>query len=115
MITNVPIRIIVYLFWNSNELVDLPLSYMNIVYKITLASEVKVDFKAVVPPGKLGVKLIPDDDGVLQGTIDVNQYADLKIDAQDSFFFKSPANGSNGLSFKWECAMEGENTSVAIQ
>ena len=57
MIKNVPIRIIVYLFWNSNELVDLPLSYMNIVYKITLASEVNVSFKAVVPPGKLGVIL----------------------------------------------------------
>ena len=57
MIKNVPINIIIYMFWNTNELVELPLSYMNIVYKITLASEVKVSFKTVVPAGKPGVVL----------------------------------------------------------
>ena len=57
MIKNVPINIIIYMFWNTNELVELPLSYMNIVYKITLASEVKVSFKAVVPANKPGVIL----------------------------------------------------------
>ena len=115
MIKNVPIRIIIYMFWNTNELVSLPLSYMNIVYKVTLASEVKVSFKTKACCGKPGVVLKPDDDGVLQGTIDVNQYSDLIIDAQESFFMEYPDKGSNGLSFKWECAMEGENKSVAIQ
>ena len=115
MIRNVPINIIIYMFWNTNELVDLPLSYMNIVYKITLASEVNVVFKTVVTPGALGVKLVLDDEGELQGTIDINQYEDLKIDAQESFFLANPDKGSNGLSFRWECAMEGEHKSVAIQ
>ena len=52
MIKNIPIRIIIYLYWNTDELVDLPTSYMNIVYKVTLAKKINVAFKSKVPAGK---------------------------------------------------------------
>lgn len=42
---NIPINIIFYLFWSSAERGD-QISYMNVVYTVTLASriDVKIDY-----------------------------------------------------------------------
>lgn len=63
MIKNIPIRIIIYLYWNTDELVDLPTSYMNIVYKVTLAKKIKVEFETPIPAGKKGAKIVDTDKG----------------------------------------------------
>ena len=67
MLKNVPVQFIIYCFWETNDLPELPLSYMNIVYKVTLAAKIEVDFSTKTEK----LKMIEDDEGVLQGVIDV--------------------------------------------
>jgi hypothetical protein len=92
---NWPINIVFDLFWvsSSSEPLD-PVSYMNVVYTMTLATKIDV----VIDFGGSRV-------------IDVGRGEDLSINAICSGFFNSDSgacDSSVGLSFKWECATYGE-------
>ena len=99
---NIPINIIFFLFWTSAPLGD-EVSYMNVVYTMTLASEINV---------KMNYK---------DKVIDISSGEDLEISAICSSFYNkvnedcTDEDSSAGLSFKWECAAEGEFVSNDIQ
>ena len=92
---NIPINIIFFLFWSSAQLQD-RVSYMNVVYTMTLASEIKVkmDYQDKV--------------------VDISAGEDLAISAICSSFYDkvdsdcTQFSSSRGLSFKWLCATEGD-------
>ena len=99
---NIPIDMIFIIFWSSSELKNEE-SYMNIVYKVTLSTEINVDMQYG------GSKVI-----------DLESGTDLSISASCSHFYNAKPDSctdltsSQGLSFRWECAKQGENLSTAL-
>lgn len=102
---NLPINIIFYLFWESSstEVLD-PVSYMNVIYTLTLAEKINVDMKINGP----------------NRVVDIGGGKDLILNAKCSSFWDSADAGtncdnSNGLSFRWQCASYGDflNTDLA--
>ena len=91
---NLPINIIFYVFWDadSNEL-DRKVSYMNVVYTLTLATQINVS----IDYGDSRVITTEGDD--------------LRISTMCSGFYDQQASEcdyTEGLSFQWECATYGE-------
>ena len=90
------------IFWSSSEL-DNAESYMNIVYKVTLSTEITVDMQY-------------GDSKV----IDLKSGNDLAISASCSHFYNAKpdsctdSTSSQGLSFRWECAKQGTYLSTAL-
>ena len=77
---NIPSDIIFYLFWSSVELND-RISYMNIVYSVTLASEIGVSM-SVTSMADINARVI-----------DVGSDPDLTINATCSSVWNDP-NGN---------------------
>jgi len=98
---NIPIDMIFSLFWSSSALENAE-SYMNIVYTVTLATEIQVKMNYV------------------SKVINMKAGGDLEISASCSSFYNQESEDCNeltssqGLSFRWECAKEADNTSNAL-
>ena len=95
---NIPSDVIFYLFWQSAELDD-RLSYMNVVYTVTIASEFNV---------VMSVNSMRD---VNARVIDLDSDPDLVINATCSSTWNDESGEqcdfSSGLSFRWDCAKTG--------
>ena len=95
---NIPSDVIFYLFWTSAELDD-RLSYMNVVYTVTIASEFNVI---------MSVNSMRD---VNARVIDLDSDPDLVINATCSSTWNDEGGEqcdfSSGLSFRWDCAKTG--------
>ena len=64
---------------------------MNIVYQVTLISEIEIDFKKNL-------------DNLIDATVAENDL--LVIDATGSYFKGNERDGSKGLAYRWECSAE---------
>ena len=79
-------------------------AYMSVIYTVTFISEIKIDLKRLDRTDK------PIDfDLTKQNQVNINDQKDLILSVESSTFAGSSGSGYAGLTFRWECAVEGEN------
>ena len=103
MIKNIPIEMIFTVFWKIEGEED-SYAYMSVIYRVTFISEITIDLKRLDRADK------PIDfDLTKQNQVNINDDKDLILSVESSKFAGASGSGYAGLTFRWECAVEGEN------
>ena len=109
MIKNVPINMILNLFWSIDDGSD-QFAQMNILYIVTLATKINLQLERLDPIGD-GQQLEADQTYVVNKKKD-----DLIISASKSNFAglsgDTLASGYAGLAFRWECTSSDEGPNL---